>query len=113
MILIKIHHKNLSNCLDTATFYLDSFFFSIDIIEEYNNTDLLNLEKIVQLVSSKRDLQDIKHPASKGILAEFKDGESKNLKFPSLNSLAIHLKGNRQVIRNYLKGVKSGYYRGK
>ena len=29
-----------------------------------------------------------------------------------LNSLAKHLKGDRQVIREYLKGEKAGYYRG-
>ncbi len=46
-------------------------------------------------------------------MAEFKDDSSKNLEFPSLNSLANHLKGDRQVIREYLKGDKSGYYRGK
>lgn len=46
-------------------------------------------------------------------MAEFKDDSSKNLVFPSLNSLAIHLKGDRQIIssrREYLKGEKSGYY---
>jgi hypothetical protein len=41
------------------------------------------------------------------------DGNKKNLVFHLLNSLANHLKGDRQVIREYLKGNKSGYYRGK
>jgi hypothetical protein len=27
--------------------------------------------------------------------------------------LANHLKGDRKTIRQYLKGIKSGYYRGK
>ena len=35
------------------------------------------------------------------------------MEFSSLTSLANHLKGDRQVIREYLKGIKSGYYRGK
>ena len=47
------------------------------------------------------------------ILAEFKDEPTKNLEFNSLNSWAKHLKGDRQVIRGYLTGEKSGYYRGK
>jgi hypothetical protein len=38
---------------------------------------------------------------------------SKNLLFSSLTSLANHLKGDRTTIRQYLKGEKSGYYRGK
>jgi hypothetical protein len=65
------------------------------------------------LVENKRNLYKIKHPGAKAILAEYKDDASKNLKFDSLNNLAKHLKGDRQVIRDYLKGNKSGYYRGK
>lgn len=110
---INIHHKTLSNCLNLGNIYLDTFFFSLDLIEESTETNLLSLEEIKELVSNKRDVNNVKHPASKGILAEFKDDSSKNLLFPSLNSLANHLKGDRQVIREYLKGIKSGYYRGK
>lgn len=110
---INIHHNTLSNCLNTGDIYLDAFFFSLDLIEESENTNLLSLEEIKELVSNKRDSYDIKHPAAKGILAEFKDDSNKNLEFPSLNSLANHLKGDRQIIREYLKGERSGYYRGK
>jgi len=88
-------------------------FFSLDLIEESTDTNLLNLDKIKSLVSDKRDVYDVKHPAAKAILAEFKDEPKKILEFNSLNSLAKHLKGDRQVIREYLKGEKSGYYRGK
>ena len=110
---INIHHKTLSNCLDTGDTYLDAFFFSLDLLEDSDKLNLLNLEEIKELVSNKRDIYKVKHPAAKSILAEFKDDSSKNLEFPSLNSLANHLKGDRQVIREYLKGDKSGYYRGK
>jgi hypothetical protein len=85
----------------------------VDIIEESTKTDLLSLDDIKSLVIDKRELYNVKHPAAKAILAEFKDDSSKNLIFHSLNSLATHLKGDRQVIREYLKGNKSGYYRGK
>jgi hypothetical protein len=71
------------------------------------------LDQINSLVRVKREIYNVKHPAAKAILAEFKDDYSKNLEFKSLNSLANHLKGDRQVIREYLKGNKSGYYRGK
>lgn len=65
------------------------------------------------MLISKRDAYIVKHPKAKSILAEFKDDESKNLVFHSLNSLAKHLKGDRKVITDYLKAKKSGYYRGK
>jgi hypothetical protein len=110
---INIHHKTLSDCLDLGSIYLDTFFLSLDQIEESTNINLLNLDEIKTLVSDKRNIYKIKHPAAKAILAEFKDDFSKNLEFDSLNSLAKHLKGDRQVIREYLKGNKSGYYRGK
>jgi hypothetical protein len=109
---IGIHHKSLQNCLDIGTLYLDYFFLSLDLLET-ENIKLLTLDEIITLVNIKREFYKVKHPAAKAIFAEFKDDASKNLKFDSLNSLANHLKGDRQVIREYLKGSKSSYYRGK
>ena len=60
---INIHHKTLSSCLNTGIVYLDTFFFSLDLIEESNNTDLLSLEEIKELVLNKRNLYNVKHPA--------------------------------------------------
>jgi len=111
--LINMHHNTLNDCLNLGTIYLDTFFFSLDLIEESPETNFLHLDQIKSLVSDKRDVYNVKHPAAKSILAEFKDEPKKNLEFNSLNSLAKHLKGDRQVIREYLKGEKSGYYRGK
>lgn len=110
---IGIHHKTLNECLNSGTIYLDTFFLSLDLIEESTKTSLLTLDEIKTLVNDNRKLYIVKHPAAKVILAEFKDDPNKNLIFHSLNSLANHLKGDRQVIREYLKGEKSGYYRGK
>jgi hypothetical protein len=110
---ISIHHNTLNDCLILGTLYLDTFFFSLDLIEEYSKTNKLTLDEIKTLVNDKRDVYNVKHPAAKAILAEFKDDSRKNLVFSSLNSLAKHLKGDRQVIRDYLTGKKSGYYRGK
>lgn len=110
---INIHHKSLDDCVSLGILYLDAFFLSLDLIEGSTITNLLSLDEIKSLVKDKRDKYIVKHPASKAILAEFKDDSSKNLEFHSLNSLATHLKGDRQVIREYLNGKKSGYYRGK
>lgn len=110
---ISIHHNSLNDCLNLGNLYLDTFFFSLDLIEESTITNILTLDEIKSLVSDKRDKYLIKQPAAKSILAEFKDDSSKNLEFYSLNSLANHLKGDRKVIRDYLKGNKLGYYRGK
>ena len=109
---IGIHHKSLQDCLDIGNLYLDFFFLSLDLLET-SNIKLLTLNEIITLVNFKREFYKVKHPAAKTILAEFKDDASKNLEFSSLNKLAKHLKGDRQVIREYLKKNKSGYYRGK
>lgn len=110
---INIHHKTLTNCLDIGIIYLDTFFFSLDLIEESTKTNFLTLNETIGLVKNKRDIYKVKHPSARPILAKFKDDSKKNLEFTSLNSLADHLKGDRQVIRKYLKGEKLGYYRGK
>ena len=99
---MNIHRITLSNCLNTGNLYLDTFFFSLDLIYESDNVNLLSIKEMKELVSNKRDLYSVKHPAATSILAEFKDDSNKNLSFPSLHSLANHLKGER-----------SGYYRGK
>jgi hypothetical protein len=112
---INIHHKTLNDCLDLGTLYLDYFFLALDLLET-STSELLTLDQLKPLVLSKRDLYKVKHPAAKSILAEFKDDSSKNLEFHSLNSLANHLKGDRQIIREYLKKTSAkaqGYYRGK
>ena len=109
---INMHHTTLNDCLNLGNIYLDTFFFSLDLIEESSETNLLNMDQIKTLVLDKRDVYDVKHPAAVSILAEFKDEPTKNLEFNSLNSLAKHLKGDRQIIREYLTGKKSSYYRG-
>lgn len=110
---INIHHKTLNNCLNEGAIYLDTFFLSIDQIEESEGLNFLTLNQIKELIIERRKVYSIKHPASISILAEFKDDSSKNLLFSSLTSLANHLKGDRKTIREYLKGKRSGYYRGK
>jgi hypothetical protein len=110
---INIHHKTLNDCIDSGEIYLDTFFLSLDRIEESTCANLLTLDEIKALVLKKREIYQVKHPASKAILAEFKDDSSLNREFSSLCSLAKGLKGDRQVIRGYLNGNKSGYYRGK
>lgn len=113
---INIHDKTLNDCLDLGILYLNFFFLSLDLLER-EDINLLTLEAIKTLVVNKRDLYKVKHPAAK--LAEFKDDINKNLEFYSLNDLAKYLKGvvfwkkkTRQVIRDYLKGNKTSYYRG-
>lgn len=110
---INIHHKTLNNCLNAGTIYLDTFFLSLDPVEESERINLLTLQGIKDLVSKKRSIYVVKYPSSRKILAEYKDDSTKNLLFISLSSLANHLKGDRATIRQYLKGEKSGYYRGK
>jgi GIY-YIG catalytic domain/Cytochrome C and Quinol oxidase polypeptide I/NUMOD1 domain len=110
---INIHHKTLEDCLYSGKIYLDTFFLSLEQIEESTHTNLLTLDEIKTFVSEKRKIYQVKHPAYKAILAEFKYDSRLNKKFNSLNALAKELKGDRQVIREYLKGNKSGYYRGK
>ena len=69
---IKIHHKTLINCLTTGDLFLDSFFFQTEIIEESDKTNLKTVEEMIELVSDKRNVYDVKHPFSKSILAKFK-----------------------------------------
>lgn len=109
---INIHNKSLKDCLEQGKLYLDIFFLSLDEIKESTKYNLLSLNEIKSLVKEQRELYEKKHPNSKAILAEFIKNPKLNKEFSSLNKLAKELKGDRQVIREYLKGNKLGYYRG-
>lgn len=76
---INIHHNTLNDCLNLGNIYLDSFFFSLDVIEGSTTADLLNVDKVKILISDARYAYDVKHPVAKAILAEFKDEPLKNL----------------------------------
>lgn len=107
-------HRFAALGIHSGQLYLDSFLLSLDPIEEIIKTNLLDLDKIRALIIEKREIHQVKkHPRATAILAEFKDDPRLNREFGSLSSLAKALKGDRQVIRGYLKGTKSGYYRGK
>jgi len=75
--LINMHHTTLKDCLNSGNVYLDTFFYSLDLIEESAETTLLDLDRLQTLVSEKRGIYDVKHPAAKSILAEFKDEPKK------------------------------------
>ena len=109
---INIHHATLNDCLYNGKVYLDTYYFSLDPVEESVNSNLLTLDEIKHLISTKRNAYIVKQPKSKSILAEHKNNSSLNKVYSSLNFLAKELKGDRQVIREYLNGTKSGYYRG-
>ena len=65
--LINIHHNTLNDCLNLGNVYLDTFFFSLDLIEESTETNLMNMDQVKSLVSDKRDVYNVKHPAAKSI----------------------------------------------
>lgn len=107
-----VHHVTLNKCLDNGELYLGAFFLSLDPIQESSVENLITLEQLKSLVQDKRSKYEPTHPAARIIIAEHKGDSRKNLEFCSLNSLAKHMKGDRQVIRKYVKGETSGYYRG-
>lgn len=110
--VLNAHHKTIDGCLDLGKLYLDTFFLSLDKIEESINTNLLTLDEIQSTVAERRKIYNVKkHPSSQTILAE-------NVKYPalkgeysSLNELAKALKGDRSTIRKYVNGTKPGLYR--
>lgn len=109
---ISIHHTTLNSCLSSGIIYLDTFFLSLDLIEDCSTSNLLSLNEIKSLVDYTKTKYIVKHPKSKAILAEFKNDPFKTLEFNSVNALAKHLKRDRKVIINYLKKDKIGYYKG-
>ena len=73
-------NSTLQDHLNKGGIYLDTFFLSLDLIEESSKTNFLSLDELKSLITEKRDVYIVKkHPAAKSILAEFKDDSRKNL----------------------------------
>jgi hypothetical protein len=102
---MNIRHKTLNDCLNLGFIYLYVFFFSLDLIKESDKMNLLSLNELKTLINKSRDIYIVKHP--KAILAEYKNDQTKNLTFDSLNSLAK----DHQVI--IVERIPKSYYRGK
>lgn len=107
--LIKIHHKTLDDCLSLGKLYLNSFFISLDIIEEKINLDdnkslicIKEETQLVNLVQIKRNNYVSIQPKAQRIKAINILDDKLTKEFNSLNDLAKHLKGDRQTIRNYI-----------
>jgi len=105
--LIKIHHKTLDDCLSLGKLYLNSFFISLDIIEEKinlndNKSFICTKEDLVNLVALKRNNYVSVQPKAQRIKAINILDEKLTKEFNSLNDLAKYLKGDRQTIRNYI-----------
>ena len=110
---IGIDGRTLEDCLNSGRLYLDYFFLSLEPIETAS-VKLITFDEIKALVISRWDAYKSRyHPDARAVQAIFKDDARKNFKCDSLGSLARRLKGDRATIRGYLKGEKSGYYRGK
>lgn len=44
---IVIFHVSLKDCIDKGPLYLNRFYFSLDIINEFSNEDSMNLDEFI------------------------------------------------------------------
>ena len=103
---IKIHHKTLDEHLDTEKLYLARFMFSTTKLSEYPLEVLLSLEEIGLLINSIREAYKPKQPAAKTISAENVIHPGLSKQYNSISEFARAIKGDRQVIREYVNGVR-------
>lgn len=87
----------LYNVIITAHAFVMIFFL-------VNKMSMLSLSSVLSVRNYTTDVEVGNDNGKKGPL---------NSKYNYKNSLAKELKGDRETIREYLKGTNSGYYRGK
>jgi hypothetical protein len=112
--LINIDHRTLNKCLNEGNIYLNTFFFSKEIIGEWNNNnnDLLHIKELKKRILEKRKIYNIKiQIKSKMILAENIKNPSLNKYYLSINQLSDELKIDRGTIRNRLNGKIKKLYK--
>jgi len=106
---LNIHRSTVNGCAATGKLFLGRFFISFEPIVEMPIEDVVSVNALNQLfeelrTSSSSEIQ----PKSKPILAENVLHSDLTKEYPSLNSFAIAVKGDRETIRQYLNGQRSG-----
>jgi hypothetical protein len=109
---IKIDHRTLDKCLTNGSLFLDRFLFTLEPFLEFNFESLVSLDELKYLVTEQRYKFKTKQPASKTIYVENKFDPLLNRQFKSINEFARTINGDRSTIRDYVNGVRTGFYRG-
>jgi GIY-YIG catalytic domain/NUMOD1 domain len=112
--IINIDYRTLNRCLKEGNLYLDTFFFSKNIIKEWSNSnkELLNMSDLKKIIIEKRRIYDIKiQTKSKMILVENIYNSSLNKYYFSINQLSKEMKIDRETVRNRLNGKINKLYK--
>jgi hypothetical protein len=109
---LNMSHQNLTKCLETGCLYLDLLKFSEVELVDCVNIDYLTLDLLQDLISPAKAMNRIlAHPHSKPVLATHLTDPNRTKEYASLKLCAAALQGDRRIIREYLNGNKTGYYR--
>lgn len=100
---IHIDHTTLNNCLYNGSLYLNRFLFSVDIISEFPFISWISLEELTSLIREKQLEKRSIQSRSIKIYAENLNKPKLSGEYPSINSFAKAIKGDKKTIRSYLK----------
>jgi hypothetical protein len=103
-----IHRSSINDCATTGKLLLGRFFVSFEPISEIPNEDIVSVIALNELFEKLRTKYSSEiQPKSKPILAQNIVQPHLTKEYPSLNSFALAVKGDRETIRQYLNGQRS------
>lgn len=110
---VGIHRSTILRYTTTAELFLNRFLVSYDPITEMDNTESIDLDQFLNLLSNVRSQHNnaTVQPNSKSILAENVLYPELSKKYDSLHSFAKDIKGDRATIRKYLNSKSNLLYR--
>jgi hypothetical protein len=118
-----IHRSSVNDCATTGKLLLGRFFISFEPISEMSNEDIVSVSALNELFEKLRTKYSSEiQPKRRPILAQNElqphlttltssretREECTGREYPSLNSFALAVKGDRETIRQYLNGQRSG-----
>jgi hypothetical protein len=104
-----IHRSSVNDCATTGKLLLGRFFISFEPISEMSNEDIVSVSALNELFEKLRTKYSSEiQPKSRPILAQNELQPHLTKEYPSLNSFALAVKGDRETIRQYLNGQRSG-----
>jgi Cytochrome C and Quinol oxidase polypeptide I/GIY-YIG catalytic domain/NUMOD1 domain len=103
---VHINHTTLNNCLDNGSLYLNRFLFSVDIVSEFPFISFISLDELTALIRDKQLEKRSIQSRSVKIYAENLNNPNLSGLYPSINSFAKAVKGDKETIRSYLKRTR-------
>lgn len=108
---LNMHRKMVNTCIKSGDKFIGRFIFSTEYLKEFSNDYTLSLMDLQLLFEEVRINHKPIEVAAKELSAENVLHPNLSKNYESIGEFARSVKGDSEIIRKYVNGVKPGLYR--